>query len=73
MGLLSFIGKHVGPLLICVMCFSLAQHQVQAQKPANIELISADRMQFDRSIGDDVRRLIDHVHFRHEDTRYVLR
>jgi lipopolysaccharide export system protein LptA len=39
-----------------------------AQRPTKIDLISADRMQFDRAMGDDVRRLIDNVQFRHEDT-----
>ncbi len=33
-----------------------------------IELIHANSMQFDRRMGDDVRRLIGEVHFRHEDT-----
>lgn len=66
MNLLSFIMKHAGRLWICLIYVFLVQHSVQAQKPANIELISADRMQFDRRIGDDVRRLIDNVQFRHE-------
>ncbi len=38
-------------------------------EPTRIELVHADRMQFDRALGDDVRRLIDNVHFRHEEAQ----
>ena len=41
---------------------------IKAQQPTQIELVSADRMRDGRHIGEDVRRLIGQVHFRHEDT-----
>ncbi|MFO7998236.1 MAG: OstA-like protein [Bacteroidales bacterium] len=40
---------------------------VLAQQPTQIELVHAERMQSGSQIGDDVRRLIDNVQFRHED------
>ena len=41
---------------------------IKAQQPRQIELVSAERMRDGRHIGEDARRLIDNVHFRHEDT-----
>lgn len=46
----------------------LSHPTVKAQEPKKIDLVHADRMQDGRHIGDDVRRLINQVHFRHEDT-----
>ena len=50
-----------------MMLLVLTHPTIKAQKPAKIDLVHADRMQFDRQVGDNVRRLIDNVHFRHED------
>ena len=40
----------------------------QAQTPTNIELVNANTLEFDESLGADVRRLIGNVVFRHEET-----
>ncbi len=54
--------------LMASLLWCLVSSIVVAQRPTKIDLISADRMQFDRALGDDVRRLIDNVQFRHEET-----
>ncbi len=56
--------------LICVILVGLAlpYPTIKAQQPRQIELVSAERMRDGRHIGEDARRLIDNVHFRHEDT-----
>jgi lipopolysaccharide export system protein LptA len=51
-----------------VLLFILVPASLAAQRPTQIELVNADRMRGDRALGDDVRRLIDNVHFRHEET-----
>lgn len=58
------------PLLVlkALVLLCLSPAILKAQQPTKIDLINADRMAFDRNIGDDVRRLIDNVQFRHDDT-----
>jgi lipopolysaccharide assembly outer membrane protein LptD (OstA) len=41
---------------------------IQAQTPTKIELVNANSLEFDQSLGADVRRLIGNVIFRHEET-----
>lgn len=60
--LVHVVAKLTLIMLGMVICFS-----VIGQEPTRIELVHADRMQFDRELGEDVRRLINNVHFRHED------
>ncbi len=55
-------------LLVAICFFSPAESLLYGQNPTKIDLVRADRMQFDRSLGDDVRRLIDNVQFRHDET-----
>jgi lipopolysaccharide export system protein LptA len=50
-----------------VMLAILLTSSLSAQRPTQIELVNAGRMLGDRALGEDVRRLIDNVHFRHED------
>ncbi|MFW5793284.1 MAG: OstA-like protein [Bacteroidota bacterium] len=48
--------------------FSLYPFSAKSQKTEQIELIQAESMKYDKSIGENVRRLIDNVIFKHEDT-----
>lgn len=52
-------------ILILFCCFTIT---TQAQTPTKIELVNANSLEFDQSLGADVRRLIGNVIFRHEET-----
>ncbi|MGI8893581.1 MAG: OstA-like protein [Bacteroidia bacterium] len=41
---------------------------INAQTPRKIELVNANSLEFDQSLGADVRRLIGNVIFKHEET-----
>ncbi|MBS4014609.1 MAG: organic solvent tolerance protein OstA [Bacteroidetes bacterium] len=55
---------------ICIIIlFSFLSFSSLAQQRKQIELIQAESMKFDRALGDNVRRLLNNVIFRHEETK----
>ncbi|MFO8066594.1 MAG: OstA-like protein [Bacteroidales bacterium] len=54
-------------MILLFILFNL--YSAVSQETKRIELIQAESMKFDKSIGENVRRLIDNVIFQHEDTR----
>jgi lipopolysaccharide export system protein LptA len=54
---------------ILTLTLTLTSTSVFSQQKKQIELIQAETMKYDRAIGENVRRLIDKVIFRHEDTQ----
>ncbi len=64
----NFIQHSIKRFFI-LACFGISGFMLlSADEPTRIELVESDSMMFDRRIGEDVRRLIGNVHFRHEET-----
>lgn len=61
-------AKYFSFFLAAMLLILMFHPTTRAQQPRQIELVRADRMRDGSHIGEDVRRLINNVHFRHEDT-----
>ncbi len=55
--------------IFLTITFLLLSFSNFAQQRKQIELIQAESMKFDRALGDNVRRLLNNVIFRHEGTK----
>lgn len=62
-GIVIFLIIFLFQLMPWASCKALAADN----DTTRVELIHANSMRFDRRLGDDVRRLLGEVHFRHED------
>jgi lipopolysaccharide export system protein LptA len=62
-GIFIFLIIFLAQLTLPIISFA---HSAEGDT-TRVELIHANSMRFDRRIGDDVRRLLGEVHFRHEE------